>query len=207
MNTIGWLFIFAAGVLLDAVRRGRADDLPEDVTDTFVALVTLDGNKLREVSQRRGEGLSAERASASAAPGPYAAGSGGQNGTALLSEARRLGNAAQGYSQNLAKRTGPDFYDCSGLVFRAAKNIGVYTGGSFNTQTFVVQGRKTWTQVKGEPQVGDVVLWRYYLPAHMGIVSGPDQYYSAKSRKSGIGEGSISGHGGTPEFFRLRTDG
>jgi cell wall-associated NlpC family hydrolase len=204
MATIGWLFIFAALVIIDAVRRGRADDLPEDVTDTFVALVTLDGAKLREVSRRTGEGLTADKATVSDAPGAYAAGAGGASGAALLTEARRLGEAAQGYSQNVAKRTGPDFYDCSGLVFRAAKNIGVYKGGSFNTQSFVVLGRKTWEQVKGEPQVGDVVLWQYYLPAHMGIVSGPDRYYSARSRKSGIGEGSISDHGGTPAFYRLR---
>lgn len=202
MNTIAWLLIFAGGVLLDAVRRGRADDLPEDVQDIFVALLTLDGAKLRTVSQRRGEGLSTQKVTSSA-PGPYAATSGGPTGNGLLDEARKLGDAASGYRLGT---TGPTTYDCSGLVWRAARNIGVYHGARFNTQSFVVLGRRTWRQVSGEPQVGDVVLWRFYLPPHMGIVSGPDRFYSARSEKSGIGEGSISGHGGSPEFFRLIAD-
>lgn len=190
------------GVLLDAVRRGRADDLPEDVQDIFVALLTLDGAKLRTVSQRRGEGLTASKVTTSA-PGPYAAGAGGSSGTGLLSEARRIGEAASGYKYGTS---GPSTYDCSGLVWRAARNIGAYDGPRFNTQSFPIVGKRAWRQVTGEPQVGDVVLWRYYLPPHMGIVSGPNQYYSARSQKSGIAEGSITGHGGTPEFFRLISD-
>ena len=114
-----------------------------------------------------------------------------------------MGDTASGYKYGTS---GPTTYDCSGLVWRAARNIGAYQGARFNTQSFVILGRKSWRQVTGEPQVGDVVLWRYYTPPHMGIVSGPNQFYSARSRSSGIGEGSITGHGGTPEFFRFISD-
>lgn len=114
----------------------------------------------------------------------------------LLSTAVALGTAAGNTYQWGA--TGPDAYDCSGLVWTAMKQLG-YTGRRFNTATFALS--KAGTRV-ATPATGDVVLWTGH---HMGIVSGTDQFYSAKSALLGIGYAKISTWSVmTPSYWRPR---
>jgi pimeloyl-ACP methyl ester carboxylesterase len=99
--------------------------------------------------------------------------------------------------------TGPDSYDCSGLVWAAAKDIGVYSGNRFTTSTFrsVASG---WATETNSPAVGDIVVWP---GKHMGIVAGSDRYYSARSTKKGIGYATLTGDnnyfGISPEYWRV----
>jgi cell wall-associated NlpC family hydrolase len=104
-----------------------------------------------------------------------------------------LGEKAKGYRW---AATGPDYYDCSGLMWRAAQGVG-YKGFRFTTSTIgVAPGfhkiSPPATQGPGlvSATVGDLVVW----PAHhMGVITGPDRFYSARNPKAGIGESSISG--------------
>lgn len=195
MNTVGWLLILFAGLLIDAVRRGRADDLPEDIRDSFVALVTLDGPLLRDVSGRKGEALTPVEVTPDDATAPAT----NNSGSALLAEAQKLGSAAKGYKLSY---TGPDYYDCSGLVWRAMRNIGVYKGSRFTVRSFT-SAMGTSISETSSPAVGDIVVWVNRVPAHMGIVSGNGRFYSARSTKSGIGELAISDLSGSPRYYRL----
>lgn len=202
MQTIAWLFIIAAIVLIRQVSKGRADKLPEDLRDFWLALLSGDNAGMREVAGRTGDTLTPTQATApegSSTISGTAGGTGGgsTSGAALLAEARKLGAAAG--NRYVWGATGPNSYDCSGLVWRAARNIGVYKGARFTTYTFRAQS-KGWAQEVKSPAVGDIVLWT----GHMGIVSGPNKMYNALNRRAGIVDGtSISGHSGTPSYWRI----
>lgn len=202
MQTVAWLFIITAVVLIRQVTKGRADKLPEDLRDFMLALLSGDNAAMREVASRSGETLTPTQAATvpegnSSVSGSAGGISGGTaSGNALLAEARKLGTAAN--NRYVWGATGPNGYDCSGLVWRAARNIGIYKGVRFTTYTFRAQARG-WAQEVKTPQPGDIVLWT----GHMGIVSGPDKMYNALSSKAGILESSISGHSGTPSYWRI----
>lgn len=204
MNTVGYLLIFVAAILLRAVQRGRASNIPEDTQDTVVALLTGDVAKLKEVAARRGSDNDAETATGPTSEGiasdPGGAVS-GENGARLLVEARKLGSAAKGYVWGL---TGPTYYDCSGLVWRAAKNIGVYTGPRFTTSSFE-KISSTWCVRTNNPASGDIVLWP---KKHIGICTGGGSCYSARSPKNGIGNAGIDGIteyvGVQPVYFKVK---
>ena len=198
MSTIGWLFILAGGLLIRQVLKGRASNLPEDLSDAFLAITRGDTTGLTEVFSRTGEGNTPFQGDSptgqltykgkgnpanAATPGTPAANVG------ILRNAVELGEAAKGYRLTA---TGPDYYDCSGLVWRACQKVG-FKGIRFTTYTMKVT--KGFKQI-GDPSLGvsqvtlgDIVLWPNH---HMGVVSGTDQFYSARSVKSGIGEGKIS---------------
>lgn len=128
-----------------------------------------------------------------------------QGGNAdLLNRVVGLGQAAKGYRLGA---TGPDYYDCSGLVWQAMKQQGSYTGPRFTTFTFARQTAGDVTKVT-TPAVGDIVLW----PAHhMGVVSGPGKMFSAMSPGAGIGFGDIDGSaayfGSKPDYYRVNSTG
>lgn len=215
MKAIALFLVIFGVILLDIGRRGRVKDIGTDLSDAFFALISQDPDALGEVLAREGEDLSATESdlekwnqvgdvalSAAAAVKAAGVGSAGENVGAsvgraasglLLNECVRLGTAAKGYRWTA---TGPDYYDCSGLVWRACKNLGIYTGPRFTTST--VSSIKGFNRVT-TPSVGDIVVW----PGdHMGVVAGDNRYYSARSRKSGIGYSTITGHGGTPRYLR-----
>jgi cell wall-associated NlpC family hydrolase len=96
--------------------------------------------------------------------------------------------------------TGPSAYDCSGIVWRAMKNLNMYSGPRFTTATFEIQCSEFITRVD-TPAVNDVVLWR---SGHMGVYSGNGQVYAAKSSRSGIGFQSATDpiRGSRPIYYR-----
>lgn len=187
------------------VMAGRVKETPDDLRDIAVAVVNGDFDALTSVLSQRGENVSPD------VSGTVAASDTSGDTTlptvvsgALLAECVKLGSAARGYRLGA---TGPDYYDCSGLVWRAMKNLGMYEGPRFTTSTFVRAVGNTFSQVQS-PSSGDIVLWS---GKHIGVVSGPDKMYSAMSPSSGIGYGSISGSNGyfgrTATFYRTTNQG
>lgn len=125
------------------------------------------------------------------------------NGQKVIDQARVLGSAAKGYSQNVALRNGPDYYDCSGLVYATLKSLGLYSGNTFTTSTFehIASGFATKVDT---PAVGDIVIWPSHH--HMGIVDQGGDVYSAESPSLGIKDSPYSYYTstwGVPDIWRV----
>lgn len=196
-TAVGYVFLGVGALLLRQVVVGRVAETPADLKDLFVALVNGDPAAARQVTQLRGENVG------SALDSNVASTVGGVISplpTSLLNECERLGTAAKGY---VLGATGPTYYDCSGLVWRAMKNLGIYTGVRFVTANFEHIAPKFATKV-GQPLAGDIVIWP---GKHMGIATGGDGMYSARSTAKGIGNSTISGDAGyfgsQPHYWRL----
>lgn len=111
-------------------------------------------------------------------------GSGFANGPGLLAEMERIGNGKK-YSQ--LRRTGPDSFDCSGLVWKAGKNLGLWPSGTtaFSTGTFILHTKEFGladvgagngaSQTGAAPQTGDIIWWN----GHMGVATDSTHFYSA----------------------------
>jgi cell wall-associated NlpC family hydrolase len=204
MNTLGLIFVFGGVLLIRQVVTGRVMETPQDIRDMTLALLSGDFDALQSTLAQRGENLSPD------VSGTVAAGTSGESdltgvlsnplGSDLLAKAVQLGSAAKGYRLGA---TGPDYYDCSGLVWQAMKAVKAYSGARFTTSSFVGMMGKKIKRVT-DPAPGDIVLWPTH---HMGVVSGKDKMYSAMSPRSGIGYASISAStpsiGGTPVYYRI----
>jgi peptidoglycan DL-endopeptidase CwlO len=199
MNTLAYLFIFTAVILMRAVSRGRAANVMEDLSDAFLAAIRGDSNGLREVANRTGTSTTApvvQSTQSSRGESAFANGTAG----AIGQNAVRLGSLAKGYRLGA---TGPTYYDCSGLMWQACKAARAYTGIRFTTATLHLS--KQFTEVT-EPMLDDIVVWRNH---HMGVVTGKDKFYSAMNSHDGIGYATIStwasGKQGTPRYYRANT--
>jgi cell wall-associated NlpC family hydrolase len=206
VNTFGLIFILGGVLLLRQVVTGRVRETPQDIRDITVNILNGDFTALSATLAQRGENAPPVTVGTVAA--------GGLTGGAALSNALmspitgdllakcvELGNKARGYRLGA---TGPDFYDCSGLVWRAMQDLDYFKGPRFTTNSFVAALGNQIVKVT-KPVVGDVALWPRH---HMGIVSGPDQMYSAMSPSLGIGYSSITGASksigsGSPVYYRL----
>lgn len=199
MNTIAWMLILIGILLVRQVSKGRVMNLGEDLSDAFIATVSGDTAKLTEVLARTGEGNTVSESAS--VPNGTVVGSfvdPGAANNALLNATVRRGKSAKGY---IFGAIGPEYYDCSGLVWRACQDLG-FKGARFVTQN--VANQKGFLRVNppgtsgspgsrgnvGAAGVGDIVCWP---DTHMGVVSGPNQFYSAMNPQSGIGYSSISG--------------
>jgi cell wall-associated NlpC family hydrolase len=208
MDTIAWTAVLVGMLLIRQVAKGRVKNTPSDFKDMFVGLATGNFADVRTAFNQTGESglvltpseLTAETAGVGDATG---GGSGTIAGAVLLAEVQKLGKASTG--KYLWGAVGPARYDCSGLVWRAMKNMG-YKGGRFTTFTFPPIGKKYGIEVK-TPKPGDIAVWNKGAHGHMGVVSGPNQMYAARSTATGIGFQSLSGPtselGTSPHFYRL----
>lgn len=198
MSTIGWFLILTAALILRQVSKGRVLNTMEDLSDAFLAITTGDTQKLASVVNKTGDYNRPSEADIQAGMAPASGIAGGD----ILKAAVALGSAAKGYRW---AADGPNYYDCSGLVYRAAQKVG-YSGPRFYTAD--VKARAGFYPVS-DPRVGDIVLWtagRGGATGHMGIVSGNDQFYSARSVRSGIGYSPISTFRNVkPEYLRFLT--
>ncbi len=201
MNTIGWVFILASILVFRAVSRGRVMELPSDLSDGFLALIRGDTNELTTVLARTGDSTTPDQGALTPeeAAAFQEAGNAGMTAIGkvastfpnapLATAVIRIGGAAKGYKFGYSGKDG--YYDCSGLVWRACQSIG-YKGSRFTT--FDILTRKGFERITGRPektaQIGDIVLWPTH---HMGVMTGPDRFYSARNPRSGIGETTISG--------------
>jgi cell wall-associated NlpC family hydrolase len=199
MSTLGWVFILMAAIIVRAVAKGRALDLPQDVSDAFLAIVRGDFDSLSESLNRSGDtatvsaGLIAGEGVASAlgsdAAGRLTSAQKAAN-TNIAYWAYKLGEAARGYRFGAA---GPTYYDCSGLMYRAVQKVG-YDGPRFWTGSVSAMPgmHKIAGPDLGVSQVtsGDLVVWPGH---HMGVVVGQNRMYSARNPKAGISESAIKG--------------
>lgn len=193
MRTLGYLFIIIGVFIARAVIAGRATHVTKDMSDGFLALVRGDTDAFGEVLTRKGDELTASTADLNKYNATAPNATNPTPNTGILAAALKRGTAAKGYRWTA---TGPDYYDCSGLMWRACQDVGVYNGPRFTT--YDVSNIKNFSKVT-TPVVNDLVVWP---TSHMGVVSGDDQYYSARSRKSGIGYAKISAHPGKPVYLR-----
>lgn len=198
MNTLGWVFILVGVLVIRAVSKGRVLNIGEDLSDAFLAIANGDSKELTEVLQRTGD--SSESSSLKDYRPIVKTAAGIENtGTSLAKKAIALGEKAQGYRW---EATGPDYYDCSGLIWRACKAIG-YPGGRFTTAT-VRSNKKYFSVIEAPGTSGpgvisagydDLVLWPAGsggITGHIGVITGADTFYSARSVRSGIGNAKIS---------------
>lgn len=207
MGAAGILLLTIGALLLRQVAVGRAKETPQDLRDFAVALLNGDTATAQSVFAQRGVNVSTTASSevagsdavVDALNATTVPGFGGRS--ALATECKRLGSAARGYSLGA---TGPTYYDCSGLIYRALLNIGPKPNARFTTSTFttVMQGHITRVT---DPANGDVVLWP---GKHMGVYVGTDAMYSARSPSKGIGPSTISGDssyfGASPQYWRVK---
>jgi hypothetical protein len=223
MTTLAWFLILMGVLVARQVSRGRVMDLGGDLSDAFIALVGADTDGLGEVLSRKGAAAAPTAADLAIfnltkgvtggltdATGAIAGGIGSLTGQlqdtlgkSLALAAVTLGSRAKGYRW---AATGPDYYDCSGLMWRAAQGVG-YKGFRFTTSTVgSAKGFKKISPPSAQgpglvrATVGDLVVWPLH---HMGVVTGPNRFYSARSVKSGIGESNIAGfRKESPVYYR-----
>jgi cell wall-associated NlpC family hydrolase len=208
VNTLGWLFILAGILIARQVSRGRVMNIAEDLGDAFIAVASGDSQELGVILTRTGE-------SATPTPegigGTTAVSEGMGSATGLAAAAIARGQKAKGYRW---AATGPDYYDCSGLIWRACQDMG-FKGSRFSTADMAM--RKGFTRISppgvSTPGVttataDDLVLWPAGsggVTGHVGVITSPNKFYSARSVRSGIGEASISGFRRTsPQYYRFK---
>lgn len=225
MNTVAWVLILAGLLTLRQVSRGRTLQIGDDLSDALLALVRGDSAAFTEVLARSGAGNEPVAALGDAmgvatvgtaqaigitaetvGKGIYKGLSGANLGLAAIVR----GEKAKGYRWGA---TGPDYYDCSGLIWRAAQDAG-YKGPRFTTAT--IRSRKEFKRVLApgmqapsqtpmpDARGGDIVLWPAGsggITGHMGVITSNDRFYSARSVRSGIGESSISGFRKTKPIY------
>jgi cell wall-associated NlpC family hydrolase len=222
VNTIAWLFILIGALIARQVSKGRVNNIREDLSDAFLALVSGDTTELTAVLARTGEAAEpttadlavykltegvtegVTTASVSIAEGVGKSFQTLQDGiTGITMAAVILGEKAKGYKWTA---TGPDYYDCSGLVWRACQANG-FTGPRFTTADIGL--RKQFKKISPPGTQGpgvtvadlnDIVVWPTH---HMGVITRPGMFYSARSVKTGIGESKIAGfRGSDPVYYR-----
>jgi cell wall-associated NlpC family hydrolase len=205
MSTLAWLMGLVAILIIRQVSKGRVMNIGEDLSDSFLAIISGKTDQLTEVLSRTGD--SATPSTSVDAPTDGSTPSVGAGGFAGIAMA--LGKAAKGYRFGA---TGPEYYDCSGLMVATAKKLG-YTGGRFTTFTIgtnkafvkiaspAVQGPGTSGGTIGAG-INDIVVWPTH---HMGVITGPNKFYSARNPTSGIGETTISGfRSEAPVYYRYK---
>ena len=205
MSTFGYLFVLAGALLIRQVVTGRVKETPGDFKALTLSLLNADVEGIRGVVSQRGEnvpvsavGTGSATADTGTSPAPTFA-----EFTGLIAEMKRLGNSAKGYVWGAS---GPTYYDCSGLVWKALVNLGIYSGPRFTTKTFRNVAANFASPISSvqTPAVGDIVLWEGH---HIGVLVGPDTLYSARSPAKGIGTSSVSGDSkyfrSNPTYWRL----
>lgn len=181
MKAVGYALIALAVFLYYEGFKGRAlPDVLTDIKDIGKGTVTGDYDAIMEVIGR--EGTLGDETSEAGAPvkgaGVVGKGATTRSGSAVLGRAKTLGSAAKGYRLGA---TGPEYYDCSSLIWRAMKDTRVYLGPRFTTATFRAQLGNRIEKIDA-PEPGAIVLWR----GHMGIMESGSTMYHAASPKSGI---------------------
>lgn len=209
MPAFGILFIVFGAFLLRQTIVGRAKDTPTDARDIANALLSGDTATVATVMARRGSntgtGVGSE-STAGSVDGSSSAGStpvlSGFGSTALAAQCISLGTSAKGYRLGA---TGPDFYDCSGLVWRAAYSLGIYRGPRFTTGTFPKVANQFCSQI-ASPETGCIVNWVNH--GHMGVMVSNTDFYSARSPAKGIGTAPLAADityfgGEEPTYWRV----
>lgn len=212
MRTMAWIMILVGLFTMRQAIKGRAlKDIPNDIGDLLRGAATSiqsprdSADIVKEVLLRQGPTLTYSNNDLAnqigvkydAATGTVAGGN--AQGAPVLFYAKQLAQAAN--FKYVWGASGPNGYDCSGLVWAAMKKLG-YSGMRFTTYTFLAQMGTGVTANKGTPQQGDIVLW----PSHMGIMEDDKTMFSALNPRDGIISSPLS-YGpkgeGSPTFWTL----
>lgn len=193
LSVVGWVSIFAGGVVIRFAARGRGlNNIPGDLSD--LAIASVSGGDVASILARTGDPTSTGPGYGGTFPGESAS-------TGLASEVQALGGAAKGYQLGAS---GPDYYDCSGLVWAALRKLG-YTGGRFTTASFSNGAPSGFTKITTTPQTGDIVVWPH-SSGHMGVMTDGTNFYSALSPASGIKSLPVATitkqKGYSPDYYR-----
>lgn len=122
---------------------------------------------------------------------------GSGSSSALLSAVEKYGSS----KPYVWGATGPESFDCSGLVMYALKKaFGIsyphYSGSQYAASTHIS---------KPQAKPGDLVFWGSGGSEHVGVYAGGNNYYSAQSPSQGIGMNTLSSvvGKGSPLFARV----
>lgn len=120
------------------------------------------------------------------------------NATGLLKAAEKYGEG----HKYVWGATGPDTFDCSGLVMYTLKHAyGIdyphFSGSQYNMTRHIS---------KGEAHMGDLVFWGSGGSDHVGIYAGGNRYFSAQSPAQGIHMNTLDSvvGKGRPLFGRIK---
>lgn len=123
-------------------------------------------------------------------------GGGGATGSGtrkkFIEEAMKLSKRANYKYSETKGRLGPNYYDCSGLVYEALKHIGVTLSGS----TTVPEYNSTHSVSWGKAVPGDLAFWGAGGTDHVGIVTstnGAGRMWNAENPTDGIKSAPIKG--------------
>ena len=107
-------------------------------------------------------------------------------------EALKLSKRANYKYSETKGRLGPDYYDCSGLVYEALKHIGVTLSGSTTVPEYNSTHAVPWKNAVP----GDLGFWGAGGTDHVGIVTstaGNGRMWNAENPTDGIKYGPIKG--------------
>lgn len=120
------------------------------------------------------------------------------NATGLLKAAEKYGEG----HKYVWGATGPDTFDCSGLVMYTLKhaygiNYPHFSGSQYNMTRHIS---------RGEARMGDLVFWGAGGSDHVGIYAGGNNYFSAESPAQGIHMNTLDSvvGKGRPLFGRIK---
>lgn len=123
-------------------------------------------------------------------------GDGGATGSGtrkkFIEEAMKLSKRANYKYSETKGRLGPNYYDCSGLIYEALKHIGVTLSGS----TTVPEYNSTHSVSWGKAVPGDLSFWGAGGTDHVGIVTstnGAGRMWNAENPTDGIKSAPIKG--------------
>jgi hypothetical protein len=186
MGPAGLVFLAIGSLLMRQVFMGRVDQTGQDLKTIGYSALTGDFSTLANTLTTRGSGNPAPSSGGSTPADNSTTPTGGGvspkavNGSGIAAIMQQLGDG-KGYSQ--VARTGPNSYDCSGLVWAAMRQMG-YKGGPFWTGSFgpamEQSGFASRVNVSdpASAPVDTIVLWSLH---HMGAISSPGILYSARS--------------------------
>jgi hypothetical protein len=100
---MGWVFILMAGIVLRQVSRGRVMETPQDLSDAFLAIVSNDTAKLKEVFSRTGDFTTPDKAE------EIDLGEGTFSGAKVAGDTYNLGAKTKSHVRAVANRLGPMF--------------------------------------------------------------------------------------------------
>lgn len=221
-----------AALVVRQVSKGRVMNIGEDISDAFLAIVQGDTKAFSAVLARTGDSTDPAIGNLGTALGEATVGvakgvgiTAGVTGKALGTALGKLGaTASSSVAMAAAIRgskakgyrfgaTGPDYYDCSGLMWRACQDVG-FKGGRFTT--FTIGANKSFRKISAPnaavqgpgvggssvtADVGDLVVWPTH---HMGVIVSPDVFYSARNPQAGISTAHIKGfRKEDPVYYRL----
>ena len=97
--------------------------------------------------------------------------------------------------------TGPESFDCSGLVMYALKKAFGISYPHYSSSQYAASTHISKSQAKP----GDLVFWGSGGSEHVGVYAGGNNYYSAQSPSQGIGMNTLSSvvGKGSPLFARV----